>query len=67
MAWQEREFFSEKDGLPKKPFPNGWKGDHGLYAVGLTKRGLMGASMDARRIAQDMEQYWKSDAKKCIS
>ncbi|KAG0503481.1 hypothetical protein HPP92_003553 [Vanilla planifolia] len=55
---KEREFFSTKDGFPKKPFPNGWKGDRGLYAAGFTKRGLLGASMDATRIAQDIEQSW---------
>uniref|UniRef100_A0A7N0TLS8 Flavin-containing monooxygenase n=1 Tax=Kalanchoe fedtschenkoi TaxID=63787 RepID=A0A7N0TLS8_KALFE len=48
--------FCEKDGLPKSPFPNGWKGEHGLYAVGFTKRGLLGASMDARRVAEDIKQ-----------
>ncbi|XP_026661133.1 indole-3-pyruvate monooxygenase YUCCA2-like [Phoenix dactylifera] len=63
-SWlKEREFFSEKDGLPRKPFPNGWKGKQGLYAVGFTRRGLMGASMDARRIAHDIEQCWKAEAK----
>ncbi|KAK4283748.1 hypothetical protein QN277_000668 [Acacia crassicarpa] len=49
------EMFSEKDGLPRKPFPNGWKGENGLYAVGFTKRGLLGASIDAQRIAQDIQ------------
>lgn len=52
--------FSEKDGLPRKPFPNGWKGENGLYAVGFTKRGLLGASMDAKRIAEDIERSWKA-------
>ncbi|KAJ8637614.1 hypothetical protein MRB53_011881 [Persea americana] len=56
-SWlKERNFFSDKDGLPRKPFPNGWKGDWGLYAVGFTKLGLLGASMDAKRIAQDIER-----------
>ncbi|XP_059642275.1 indole-3-pyruvate monooxygenase YUCCA6 [Cornus florida] len=63
-SWlKEREMFSQKDGLPLKPFPNGWKGECGLYAVGFTKRGLLGASMDAKRIAEDIEQCWKSEAK----
>ena len=53
--------FSEKDGMPRKEFPNGWKGECGLYAVGFTKRGLLGASMDARRIAEDIEVIWKAD------
>ncbi|ONK80308.1 uncharacterized protein A4U43_C01F16210 [Asparagus officinalis] len=62
-SWlKEREFFSEKDGMPRRPFPNGWKGENGLYAVGFTKRGLLGASMDARRIADDIEQCFEVEA-----
>lgn len=57
--------FSKEDGLPRKPFPNGWKGECGLYAVGFTKRGLLGASMDAKRIAEDIERCWKAEAKHC--
>ncbi|KAL1826108.1 hypothetical protein DCAR_0314301 [Daucus carota subsp. sativus] len=59
---QETDFFS-KNGLPKTPFPNGWKGNAGLYAVGFTRRGLSGASLDATRIAQDISQVWKEDLK----
>ncbi|XP_058113624.1 indole-3-pyruvate monooxygenase YUCCA6-like [Magnolia sinica] len=67
-SWlKERDFFSEKDGLPRKPFPNGWKGECGLYAVGFTKRGILGASMDARRIAQDIERYWKAKTKQFMA
>ncbi|KAJ4953194.1 hypothetical protein NE237_030026 [Protea cynaroides] len=63
-SWlKERDLFSEEDGYPRKPFPNGWKGECGLYAVGFTKRGLLGASMDAKRIAQDIERCWKADSK----
>lgn len=55
-SWlKERHMFNEKDGMPRKEFPNGWKGKYGLYAVGFTKRGLLGASMDATRIAEDIE------------
>ncbi|KAL5079693.1 hypothetical protein RYX36_008114 [Vicia faba] len=54
------DMFSEKDGLPRKPFPNGWKGEKGLYAVGFTKRGLLGSSIDAKRIAEDIEHSWKA-------
>ncbi|WVZ68954.1 hypothetical protein U9M48_017825 [Paspalum notatum var. saurae] len=57
---KDRELFSEKDGLPRKAFPNGWKGENGLYSVGFTRRGLMGTSVDARRIAHDIEQQWKA-------
>ncbi|XP_028774042.1 indole-3-pyruvate monooxygenase YUCCA2-like [Neltuma alba] len=52
------DMFSEKDGLPRKPFPNGWKGENGLYAVGFTKRGLLGASIDAKRIAEDIQHIY---------
>ncbi|RWV89011.1 hypothetical protein GW17_00048863, partial [Ensete ventricosum] len=38
---EEEELFSENDGLPRRPFPDGWKGERGLYAVGFTKRGLL--------------------------
>uniref|UniRef100_A0A803LBW1 Flavin-containing monooxygenase n=1 Tax=Chenopodium quinoa TaxID=63459 RepID=A0A803LBW1_CHEQI len=59
----EREMFSEQDGLPRRPFPNGWKGESGLYAVGFTKRGLLGASMDAKKIAADIGQFWNSESR----
>ncbi|XVF35493.1 hypothetical protein REPUB_Repub18cG0150200 [Reevesia pubescens] len=63
-SWlKEKEMFSEKDGYPRRPFPNGWKGECGLYAVGFTKRGLLGTSMDAKRIAEDIERCWKEEAK----
>ncbi|KAI3468242.1 hypothetical protein Pfo_024905 [Paulownia fortunei] len=60
---KESEMFSEKDGLPKRPFPNGWKGQCGLYAVGFTKRGLLGASMDAKNIAADIESCCRAETK----
>ncbi|XP_071907714.1 indole-3-pyruvate monooxygenase YUCCA2-like [Coffea arabica] len=59
-AWLKgKNLSSEEDGFPSKPFPDGWKGHNGLYAVGFTKRGLLGTSMDARRIAEDIEKQWK--------
>ncbi|XP_057438462.1 probable indole-3-pyruvate monooxygenase YUCCA9 [Lotus japonicus] len=62
-SWlQEGEFFS-KNGYPKMPFPHGWKGKAGLYAVGFTKRGLSGASSDAMKISQDIGQVWKEETK----
>ncbi|KAI9119279.1 hypothetical protein K1719_009954 [Acacia pycnantha] len=60
-SWlKEREMFNEKDGLPRKGFPNGWKGENGLYSVGFTKRGLLGTSFDAKRIADHIEHCWKA-------
>ncbi|KAL9250457.1 Indole-3-pyruvate monooxygenase YUCCA6-like protein [Drosera capensis] len=64
-SWlKEKDMFSEEDGLPRRPFPNGWKGEHGLYAVGFTKRGLLGASMEATLIAEDVESCWKTEQKR---
>ncbi|CAA6666509.1 unnamed protein product [Spirodela intermedia] len=41
-SWlQDTDFFA-KDGFPRQPFPNGWKGKSGLYAVGFTRRGSPG-------------------------
>lgn len=59
---QENEFFSE-NGIPKNPFPNGWKGKGGLYAVGFTRRGLSGASLDAMSVALDIAKSWKEETK----
>ncbi|KAG8389130.1 hypothetical protein BUALT_Bualt02G0197200 [Buddleja alternifolia] len=59
---QETEFFT-KEGFPKAPFPHGWKGKAGLYAVGFTRRGLAGASADAVKISQDIGKVWKDELK----
>ncbi|CAL5021267.1 unnamed protein product [Urochloa decumbens] len=48
------ESMLNNDGLPKKDFPNQWKGANGLYCAGLAKRGLAGIAMDARNIANDI-------------
>ncbi|XP_061976787.1 probable indole-3-pyruvate monooxygenase YUCCA3 [Populus nigra] len=62
-SWlKENEFFTE-DGIPKNPFPNGWKGNAGLYAVGFTRRGLSGASLDAMSVALDIAKIWKEETK----
>ncbi|KAJ0581277.1 putative indole-3-pyruvate monooxygenase [Helianthus annuus] len=57
---QETEFFA-KNGFPKTPFPNGWKGKRGLYASGFTRRGLAGASADAVKISQDIGKVWNEE------
>ncbi|KAK9076006.1 hypothetical protein SSX86_004336 [Deinandra increscens subsp. villosa] len=55
---QETEFFA------KNGFPNGWKGKHGLYASGFTRKGLAGASADAIKISQDIGKGWKEVSNK---
>ncbi|CAE5956495.1 unnamed protein product [Arabidopsis arenosa] len=63
-SWlQESEFFS-KNGFPKSPFPNAWKGKSGLYAAGFTRKGLAGASVDAVNIAQDIGNVWREETKR---
>ncbi|XP_034682748.1 indole-3-pyruvate monooxygenase YUCCA6-like isoform X2 [Vitis riparia] len=63
-SWlKEGNFFSQKDGYPKNPFPNNWKGEDGAYSVGFTRRGLYGASIDAQRVAEDIARQWKSQMK----
>ncbi|XP_051137800.1 probable indole-3-pyruvate monooxygenase YUCCA4 [Andrographis paniculata] len=53
-SWLKGNDLFTEDGMPKKPFPNGWKGGNGLYAVGFTRRGLLGTSSDAANIAIDI-------------
>ena len=54
---QENSFLT-KEGMPKTPFPNGWKGENGLYTVGFTRRGLLGTAFDAVKIAEDITDQW---------
>ncbi|XP_072986296.1 probable indole-3-pyruvate monooxygenase YUCCA9 [Typha latifolia] len=61
--WLQGTDFFSKDGMPKVPFPNGWKGKSGLYAVGFTRRGLSGASSDAVKIANDIGKVWREETK----
>ncbi|RWW35849.1 hypothetical protein BHE74_00059176 [Ensete ventricosum] len=59
---QDTDCFNE-NGFPKQPFPNGWKGNTGLYAVGFTRRGLAGASHDAAKVAEDIVRVWRDETK----
>ncbi|CAA0810633.1 Probable indole-3-pyruvate monooxygenase YUCCA4 [Striga hermonthica] len=62
-TWLVGTDFFTKDGMPKTPFPNGWKGENGLYAVGFTRRGLLGTSSDAVKIAKDISDQWRTISK----
>ncbi|VVB14056.1 unnamed protein product [Arabis nemorensis] len=57
-GWLKDSSFFTKDGMPKTPFPNGWKGKNGLYTVGFTRRGLLGTAFDAVKIAEDITDQW---------
>ncbi|XP_051129659.1 probable indole-3-pyruvate monooxygenase YUCCA4 [Andrographis paniculata] len=57
-AWLKGSDFFSEDGMPRTPFPKGWKGERGLYTVGFTRRGLAGTSADAVNAAGDIARHW---------
>ncbi|GLT80514.1 hypothetical protein SLA2020_519490 [Shorea laevis] len=59
-TWLKGCKFFTKDGMPRTPFPNGWKGENGLYTVGFTRRGLLGTASDAVKIARDVAEQWRT-------
>ncbi|KAK1614215.1 hypothetical protein QYE76_019732 [Lolium multiflorum] len=52
--WLKGSDFFSGEGYPKAGFPEGWKGESGLYSVGFTRRGLAGVALDAVRVAGDI-------------
>jgi indole-3-pyruvate monooxygenase len=52
--WLKGSDFFSGEGYPKAGFPEGWKGESGLYSVGFTRRGLAGLALDAVRVAGDI-------------
>ncbi|KAL9235804.1 hypothetical protein vseg_010539 [Gypsophila vaccaria] len=46
--------FLNEDGLPKREYPDHWKGPNGLYCAGLARRGIYGLTSDAINIADDI-------------
>ncbi|KAK8655049.1 hypothetical protein V6N13_107641 [Hibiscus sabdariffa] len=59
-TWLKGCQFFTKEGMPKTPFPNGWKAEKGLYTVGFTGRGLLGTASDAVKIAGDIGEQWRT-------
>ncbi|KAL1815467.1 hypothetical protein ACET3Z_018041 [Daucus carota] len=60
-SWlKEEDFISGKDGNSENTFPKGWKGENGIYSVGFSRQGLLGISIDAQRVAEDIVGQWKS-------
>ncbi|KAI3677282.1 hypothetical protein L1987_86905 [Smallanthus sonchifolius] len=57
--WLKGSDFFTDDGMPKTPFPNGWKGENELYTVGFTHRGLLGTTCDALKIAKEVTRQWR--------
>nr|XP_004503045.1 probable indole-3-pyruvate monooxygenase YUCCA10 [Cicer arietinum] len=50
-----KEMFNE-NGIPKRCYPNHWKGEKGIYCAGFTKRALQGIAYDAKQIANDIKR-----------
>ncbi|KAK2630845.1 hypothetical protein QOZ80_UnG0722520 [Eleusine coracana subsp. coracana] len=57
--WLKGNDFFTQEGYPRVPFPDGWKGESGLYSAGFTRRGLSGVSSDAVKVAQDIAMAWE--------
>ncbi|XP_076892589.1 putative indole-3-pyruvate monooxygenase YUCCA10 [Bidens hawaiensis] len=51
---QEYDLFLNKNGTPKLMYPNHWKGENGFYCAELAGTGIIGATMDAQKIADDI-------------
>ncbi|KAL3717563.1 hypothetical protein ACJRO7_009061 [Eucalyptus globulus] len=49
------DYLLNEDGIAKPSFPNHWKGEKGLYCVGLSRRGFYGAASDAQNVADDIK------------
>ncbi|KAI4379765.1 hypothetical protein MLD38_006019 [Melastoma candidum] len=58
-AWLKGEF---EELFTGEGMGRGWKGIDGLYAAGLTRKGLLGIGQDAVRIAADVASQWEKDA-----
>ncbi|XP_059642916.1 probable indole-3-pyruvate monooxygenase YUCCA4 [Cornus florida] len=59
-CWLMSGDFFTKEGMPKTPFPNSWRGGKGLYTVGFTRRGLLGTASDAGNVARDIADQWRT-------
>lgn len=55
--WQGDDYLLNDEGLPKPSYPIHWKGNNGLYCVGLSRRGFYGAAADAENIANDVSSF----------
>lgn len=62
-SWLKEDYFDKlfsDQGMPRKLFPDGWKGKKALYSVGFTFRGLLGTCSDSMNIARDIASQLKN-------
>ncbi|KAL8499285.1 hypothetical protein ACS0TY_022315 [Phlomoides rotata] len=60
-SWLKGSNFFTDEGMPKASFPDGWKGENGLYVVGFTRRGLLGTASDAINIAKEIADKFRTN------
>ncbi|KAE8807603.1 Flavin-containing monooxygenase YUCCA3 [Hordeum vulgare] len=60
-SWLQDDGFFTEDGKPKARCPSNWRGPNGLYCVGFSGRGLLGAGADAVRAAADIAGSWQEE------
>uniref|UniRef100_A0ACD5TUY1 Uncharacterized protein n=1 Tax=Avena sativa TaxID=4498 RepID=A0ACD5TUY1_AVESA len=66
-SWlQDGGFFTE-DGKPRSRWPGNWRGPNGLYCVGFSGRGLLGAGADALRAATDIAARWQQQEETTVA
>ncbi|XP_051151203.1 probable indole-3-pyruvate monooxygenase YUCCA4 [Andrographis paniculata] len=59
-TWLKGSDLFAEDGMPKANYSNSsCKGESGLYAVGFSRRGLLGVSSDAVQIATQIANQWR--------
>ncbi|KAJ0052823.1 hypothetical protein Pint_01066 [Pistacia integerrima] len=49
------DYLLDEDGITKVSYPNHWKGKNGLFCVGLSRRGLNLAGIDAQSVADEIK------------
>ncbi|GKV35382.1 hypothetical protein SLEP1_g43656 [Rubroshorea leprosula] len=54
------KYILNNDGLPKQKQPDHWKGDNGIYCIGLSKNGLFGIARDAKEASDDIFKTLKA-------
>lgn len=60
IEMQNGEGLLNDKGMPRREFPNHWKGERGLYCVGLGMKGLTGICHDAKCVAADIKSVLDS-------
>ncbi|CAN6462963.1 unnamed protein product [Victoria cruziana] len=58
-SWLKDHSSFPQNGKFRTPFPQSWKGEHGLYFVGFAGKGLTGAATDAEKTAEDIRRQWE--------